>query len=85
MVERRGFSLTSISAMAKNAIITGSMAFSMEPKDGLPEDGSTLPAKPSPSLSTRFAEKVRGPRIRGPWYMNLNWSNEQLNMSNSYP
>lgn len=32
----------------KNAIITGSMAFSMRPQDGLPEGGITLHAKPSP-------------------------------------
>lgn len=47
--------------------------FSMEPKDGLPEDGSTLPAKPSPSLSTRFPEKVHGNRIRGSWHTSLSW------------
>lgn len=44
----REFLLTSMSAKAKNAIITGSMAFSMRPQDGLPEGGITLNAKPSP-------------------------------------
>lgn len=45
---KEGIFVNEYSDNGKKAIITGSMAFSMEPKDGLPEDGITLPAKPSP-------------------------------------